>query len=209
MSAVMPLNPPEVPLPVEYEAAVTAIAACRSLDETRYWSNKADLFAVWARIHKSREAELQAKRLKLHASRRLGELAAELRPSVVKYTSPQHHGRLPGPVSLLMEYGLSRGDATAARMLARISREVFEELLETPFAPATAVGHVIKTGDPVWRQFLRGAVCLRAFLRQRSAKELVELARSLGGPQEQKLQGLASELLERLGEIERLMRCER
>lgn len=67
-----------VPMPVEYEAACKALAACESIDEGKYWSDKADALAAWAKIYKSDEAAVAARRLKLMAFRRMGELASAM-----------------------------------------------------------------------------------------------------------------------------------
>lgn len=64
-------------VPVEYEAACNALAQCVDLDEAKYWSDKADALAAWAKIYRDDRISAQAKRLKLKAYRRMGELAAE------------------------------------------------------------------------------------------------------------------------------------
>lgn len=68
-------------VPVEYETAINALVACRSIDEAKYWSDKSDALAAWAKIYHSDKAAREAKALKLWAFRRMGQLAAELRPN--------------------------------------------------------------------------------------------------------------------------------
>lgn len=36
-------------VPVEYEAAVKSLQACATLDEAKYWSDKSDALAAWAK----------------------------------------------------------------------------------------------------------------------------------------------------------------
>src|ERR1700690_2101621 len=67
-------------MPVEYETALQALQECITLEDTKYWSDKADALAVWAKIFHSDDAARKAKQLKLKAFRRMGELARELRP---------------------------------------------------------------------------------------------------------------------------------
>ena len=67
-------------VPVEYERACTALAECQTIDEAKYWDNKADALAAWAKIYNNDQAGLEAKRLKLHAYRRMGEIAREIIP---------------------------------------------------------------------------------------------------------------------------------
>lgn len=125
-------------VPVEYETAVKALAACVTLDEAKYWDNKADALAAWAKIYHDKKVEREAAALKLWAYRRMGELAGELRPQ--KNYGGSGGGLTPGPLSLLKENGLTKSNAMAARRLARVSREHVEALskLPRPPAPATA-----------------------------------------------------------------------
>src|ERR1700733_10435972 len=90
-------------IPVQFEEGLKALAACRSIDEAKYWASAAEALAAWARIHKEKRAGVEAKLIDLHAHRRMGELAAEMRP--IRYrlgkggkNSPPN--KLPGPVSL-------------------------------------------------------------------------------------------------------------
>src|ERR1700722_7297053 len=72
--------PRTVPMPVEYVEACKALAACVTIDEAKRWADKAEALAAWAKIYRSDEASVQAARLKLHAYRRMGKLAEEIRP---------------------------------------------------------------------------------------------------------------------------------
>lgn len=119
-------------VPVEYESAVNALQACLTLDEAKYWNDKADALAAWAKIYHSDEASRKARALKLHAYRRMGILAAELRPP-----NRKDEGRAtPGPLSALMEAGLSRSQATAARVVAKLPPRKFEKAVESERPPA-------------------------------------------------------------------------
>ena len=109
-------------MPVEYEEAVRALHACVTLDEAKYWDNKADALAAWAKIYRSTDAERYAKQLKLRAYRRMGELAQELRPGRVG----AGRGNL-GPLSVLRENGLNQPASRSAMALARMSPEMFRK----------------------------------------------------------------------------------
>src|SRR5688572_2684465 len=98
-------------LPVEYSAAITAIAVCRTIDDGKYWSDKADALAAWAKIYKDDVVAREARSLKLHAYRRIGVLAAEIRP--LKFRG---RGGAVGPNSLLVENGFS---LTKARIISK------------------------------------------------------------------------------------------
>lgn len=129
-------------VPVEYEQAVKALQACLTLDEARYWSNKADALAAWAKIWHNDQAGAESKRLKLHAYRRMGELAYELRPNLGtggQRNRNGHKGTVPGAPSLLIDNGLTKASATAAVKLARMSSKEFQQLIGGPRPPAPLV----------------------------------------------------------------------
>jgi hypothetical protein len=124
-------------VPVEYEAAVTALQCCLALDEAKTWGDKADALAAWAKIYRNDDAGRKARQLKLHAYRRMGELALELRPKTYRKGLPKIRGaQLPGPHSLLLETGLTRRQAHAASKLAHLDAEAFQKLADMPRPPS-------------------------------------------------------------------------
>lgn len=123
-------------LPVEYETAVKALAECITLDEAKYWDNKADALAAWAKIYHSSEAERKAKMLKLHAYRRMGQLAEELRPTKRGRVAGSLRNQL-GARSLLVENGFTVTQAAAALGMSKVPEHVFNEQLgrQSPNSP--------------------------------------------------------------------------
>jgi len=201
MSALIETRP--VILPVEYENAIQALATCIRLDETKLWDSKADLLLMWAKVNKSPEAELAAKRLKLYSYRRIGQIAGELRP-MKRGTrkGATRAGQEPGPVSLLIENGFNRGQANAARLIAKIPEAQFAELLKSPVAPTTAAtSTLLVSGDPVWREFMRYACGLRSFLQRRSAKEIRDLVSRMGKRQQATLRGIVRGIASELSKL--------
>lgn len=190
-------------MPVEYDTAIKALEACTSLDETRVWNNAADALAAWAKIYNSGEAELKAKRLRLHAHRRMGQLARELRPpGRMKgggYRGCQ--GKLPGAISLLQEYGLTKTEAGAANFIAQLPEEQFQRILERPLRPTTVANHLWGK-DPVWIAFTRTAMALRGVLRRHPPREIQAIARMLGERQEGTLRVVAGDLRRMLRQLE-------
>lgn len=116
-------------VPAEYEQAIHALTACVNIDEAKYWASKADVYAAWARIFHSDEVLRKAKVLKLHAQRRMGELAKQLRP-----TKPGPGGG--GAVQLLREHGFKTHDANAISAVARASKETFERAINARRPPS-------------------------------------------------------------------------
>jgi hypothetical protein len=64
-----------------YEEACNALARCVDLDEAKYWSDKADALAAWAKIYHDTKIEDQARKLKAKARRSMALLAEALRPT--------------------------------------------------------------------------------------------------------------------------------
>ena len=183
-------------IPVEYETALKALAACLSLEETRAWRNTADLLATYARIYRSREAEVAAKRLRLHAYRRMGQLAAELRPSGRANVEKGRRGvagKLPGAASLLMEHGLTIAEARSANFIGRLPDEQFKRILVRPRSPMTVAYHLWGK-DPVWMQFIRAGMNLRGILRRHPPHEIQVIAHMLGERQEGSLRVMVADL---------------
>lgn len=176
-------------VPVEYETAIAALVACANLDEAKYWDNKADALAAWAKIYHSDEAERKAKMLKLHAYRRMGQLAGELRPG---------GNRQPGPMSLLMEQGLKSTQATAARKLSTLTEIQFERVMKHPCAPTTVAERLSGT-EPAWRDFASHAQALDAFTR---VNKPAAFMRAIDPKRYSMLRELALGLIEWLDELE-------
>lgn len=127
-------------LPVIYEEAVAALKECRNLDEAVHFDDASEALAAWSRIYKDDEAGRQAKQLRLHAHRRMGQLAQEIAP----HRGRKGGGRQPGPVAKLREHGLSRHRADAANHLAKMSGAGFRTLVdqEVPPAPTSVVRRI-------------------------------------------------------------------
>jgi hypothetical protein len=179
-------------VPVEYETAIKALAECMTFEDTKYWSDKADALAAWAKIYHSNETLRKAKQLKLHAYRRMGQLAGELRPKTAR--------NLPGPVSLLLENGLSRMDATAADRIGKMTEKRFDRILENPKAPTSIVTEMYRR-DPTWAEFARTAMSLRSFCRGNTPASVASIVRALD-KEAYTARELVTELSEWLDEFE-------
>lgn len=160
-------------LPVIYEQAIKALIACQTLDEALYWDNKADALAAWAKIYHNDQAAREARALKLHAYRRMGQLAAEIQPGG-PLPAPRS-GKSAGPLRALIEHGMKRGQATAARRLATSPRSEVDAAINSSHPPspsrflATASGG---RGSQNYKLFLSGSAHgFRSFCRKYAAAE--------------------------------------
>jgi hypothetical protein len=159
-------------LPVIYEEACRALVACTTIDEAKYFSDKAEALAAWAKIYKSDQAALEAKRLKLHAYRRMGELAAEIQP-----TKHGHRGRLPGPGSLLKDQGFNESTIRTIRRIASIDASQFNALVDSPRPPSiNQVMNSFRGSSAAYREFLaldgNGPTKFRTYIRTHDASRL-------------------------------------
>jgi hypothetical protein len=196
---------PAVNVPVEYESAVRSLIACSTLDDAKYWSDKADALAAWARIYHHDRAGLEAKRLKLHAYRRMGELAKELRPGGALGKAPGGLalGRAPGPQSLLIEAGLSKLQARSAARLRDLPLTKFSALVNSPRPPSPSTVHACHRGSSAWFELTRpggSPMSFRTWTRGHDSKSLAKL---LAPDEVDKARTLVTELIEWLDDFER------
>ena len=195
-------------VPIKYTTAVKALAACRNIDEAKYYADKSDALAAWAKIFKHDEAAVEAKRLKLHAYRRMGVIASELQP--------QHsyggttHGSSPGPGALLRQAGLKKHEASAANALARVNTRKFrkEVALERPHAPSFFI-NTLSTASDGWLKISSSngqsggqMASFRCFCRRYDPKEI---AKTLTASESAKAKEMATEIIEWLDTLDQYL----
>ena len=153
-------------VPVEYETACKALEACCTLEESKYWSDKADALAAWAKIFHDSKIERQAKILKLRAYARMGELAREL------YPKPVYNGNGGGcrgaRTELAERAGMTLTAADIAIRLSRVPPEKRKEFESRPRiqSPSTAVNHATgpdnKAANALWALTSFASTCRSA-----------------------------------------------
>lgn len=192
-------------IPVEYEQAVAALSACCSIDEAKTWSDKADALAAWAKIYRSRDADRQARRLRLHAYRRMGILAGELRPRI---PLGKRLGSTKGPRSLLVEQGLSAANSKAARRLANLSPEAFAALIDQPRPPAPVMvdRQLIDSSDMM--KALRSNGGMAPFLSFARRFAPTDVARGMAADEAIHVRRMIHELSDWLDELDRQLQRE-
>lgn len=161
-------------VPVEYETAVTALQACIDLDEGKYWADKADMLAAWAKMYRNDDAGRKARMLKLHAYRRMGQLAAELNPRRAKTGEGVGKGSVPGsgPRSLMLAHGLTVAEVGAARALARIPQRQFDQILRNPVSPTTIRSRLYQTTE--WHYMQASLMSVRSRCRVDTPAQVVD-----------------------------------
>jgi N6-adenosine-specific RNA methylase IME4 len=115
---------------VRYEAARTALAEARTVDEAKGIRDKAEAIRAYARMAKDKQLELDATEIRARATRRIGEMMA-VQPKN-QGGRPKETGLPENPISkpiTLAKAGIDKNLAHAARQLADISDDEFERTL--------------------------------------------------------------------------------
>lgn len=184
--------PKDMPLPVVYQDAVMALIRCRTLDEAKYWDNKAEALQAWAKIYNSHQASTEATRLKWHAYRRMGQLADELMPKDAKPG---------GAMNLLKEQGFSHSTASVIRRVSRLNDGEFKDMVdqERPYAPSV-VRHYDRPGTDSWIVFQDHIGRLRVFCDKQDAKEF---AHELAPDERRRAKAIISNVMEWMDQFDR------
>jgi hypothetical protein len=189
---------PNAIVPVKYTAAVKALAECRNIDDAKYFADKSDALAAWAKIYRHNEAAVEAKRLKLHAFRRMGDLALAIQPG---YTGGgPGRGGVPGtgPVKLLQGLGLTRGQAQSATVLSRMPEKKFKKVIKSssPKSPSSYLVQNIGMSDS-WKRVNGGdsasMASMRRFCRKNDPRRL---ALNLTPSEAKRAKEMATEIIE-------------
>jgi N6-adenosine-specific RNA methylase IME4 len=124
---------------VRYEAARSALAAAKSVDEVKDMRDKAEAMRAYARQANNKELEVDAAEIRLRAERRLGQMLAEQKKTVgmqsgargrkgagTRGSKKEPHVDAP---PMLSEAGIDKKLSARAQKLAAVPEEKLEELL--------------------------------------------------------------------------------
>ena len=133
---------------VPYDTAVAALRECLTFEDITHWQNYAEVAQAWGKVHKSDEAIRLARAVKLHAQRRMGELAKEIVAQSRKAAgvSASARGLSAAGISLktvLMEQGATASEAHTVSALGRASKSAFNKAASSS-KPPTASSFVKK-----------------------------------------------------------------
>jgi hypothetical protein len=162
--------------PVEWSEACRLLAACRSIDEAKRFSDLGEALAAWALIKRSKEAAIEARKTITYAYHRMGTLAKQ----VIVQRKTGTRGPGPGGRSVLIAHGLTASQASAATAVAK--RDIDELLARNPVPAPQTVRHErfgTHARDP-WDAFLKnshGSV-FRAAIGRTSATTLGKQSKS-------------------------------
>lgn len=160
-------------LPDVYVQAVELIQKTIDLDEAKQWADRTEALVAWARMYNHDDVGVAAKRLRLHAFKRMGELARQLRPT----KAVPGGGRTPGPLTLLQEAGLSLHNARAAVYLSKLTKAKARRIIDkdNPLSPQTYQRRSHKESSLAhFRNLQRSPFSCRSFLREVTPKEMAD-----------------------------------
>jgi hypothetical protein len=135
---------------VRYDEMCRAIAECHAIDEVKDIRDKALALEEYARRAQNREAEEQAREIRLRAEKRCGDMLGEMEKAKggQPYQSGRTTGSLPKPLS---DLGISRDQSSQWQKLADVPDEIFEQALREP-NPSTAsiiTRHIVAERGPL------------------------------------------------------------
>lgn len=179
-------------IPLEYTAACRAIASCLTIKEGKYWANKSDALAAWSKIYQNDEAGCESRKLKLHAFRRMSQIAEELRPQLY-LNKGGHLRKQDGPVSVLRAEGFTASQCGTIRAIGKLSEQQFAETLEDARGP-TGVRHLVCKGTDAWKKLVlssNGLSQWKSFANRNGARAL---AKGLTGAEKAKARLITAEI---------------
>jgi hypothetical protein len=115
----------------KYEAARTALAQAKSVDEVKHIRNSAEAVRAYARQAKDRSLEMDAAEIRIRAERRLGQMMEEQKRTVGlakgggDKKSDHRVKRRPGDATTLAEAGIDKHLANRSRRWAAMSDSEF------------------------------------------------------------------------------------
>lgn len=114
---------------IKYEAARSALAQCRSLDDVKDIRDKAEAMRAYAQMANDRSLEIDAAEIRVRAERRLGEMIAEQKATTGLNAGgrPTETGRPPRPVlPTLADAGITKDLSSRAQKIASLPEVQFE-----------------------------------------------------------------------------------
>ena len=136
MNMLPAITPSQARLPQTYEAAREALAQCQNIDECKDWADKAAALASYAKQAEDETLMRMAARIKARATRRAGELLAQIQPGQGARDGKREEGdRLPFRSDAARDAGMSEHQQKQAVRIAAVPVEDFERQVESAKPP--------------------------------------------------------------------------
>jgi hypothetical protein len=139
----------DAPFPIAYDRAKQALAQCERIDECSEWANRAEAMASYYRQAKDFGLEMQARRIRLRAKRRVGELLLQLKAVGRRGPAgrPAQIGQTPRAIAA-RAIGMSVAQLRNVVRIARIPVDQAEAAIEATPPPSEAALLRIAPTDP-------------------------------------------------------------
>ena len=121
---------------VKYDAALNALAECKSVDEVKDWADKAAALQAYGLMAQDKTLEVDAAEIRIRAERRLGEMLAEQKASGgmntgaagtgINQYSPKEVRSSVTTAPTLADVGISKDLSARAQKLAAVPEAQFE-----------------------------------------------------------------------------------
>jgi hypothetical protein len=120
---------------IRYDAMVTAIECCSSVDEAREIRNKAIALAAYAKQALNLDNERKCCEIRIRAERKAGKLLRETASNGTRMI--RKNVKSQGSTSKLADHGISKDQSSDWQRLATIPEKQFEAELKKPGVPST------------------------------------------------------------------------
>ncbi|WP_233872393.1 hypothetical protein [Paraburkholderia adhaesiva] len=168
-------SPATARLPELYRGAVTALERAASIDECKAWSDRMQALTSYARQAGDDRLYKMAMRIQARASRRCGELLAQIEPAngLNQNIKDADGPKVATRTIAAREAGMSERQRKTALRVAAVPRETFEEQVESNNPPTVTAlaeqgtkkrGQVVAEGIP--HEDYRAATELQGALRR-------------------------------------------
>lgn len=128
----------EVSIPVSYQKAVTAIKECDAIDEAKDWADKMSALALYYKQSKDKTLEDYAKRIRIRAERRMGELLRQFDGKGNNQYSKEGTDATDGKLTqknVAENIGLSERQQLQSVRLSNIPEETFNQMVDSENVP--------------------------------------------------------------------------
>lgn len=127
----------EVSIPVSYQKAVTAIKECDAIDEAKDWADKMSALALYYKQSKDKTLEDYAKRIRIRAERRMGELLRQFdgkgKRNDLELSTVDHTKLTQKQVA--EDIGLSKWQKDQSIQISNIPEETFNQMVDSENIP--------------------------------------------------------------------------
>lgn len=113
-----------IALLAEYQKDLIAIASATGIEEAKYYSVRADALAAWAKTYKNDELAIAARREKLLAFRRMGEIATQMAEDLATAARQRAEAERPAKIAELVEQRAAARASGDKRQADRIDQVV-------------------------------------------------------------------------------------